>query len=40
MLDKAVTVARDKIGASIGVIDAPILQDVERRLAVFLGIAK
>ncbi|MBU6404520.1 MAG: type II toxin-antitoxin system PemK/MazF family toxin [Metallibacterium scheffleri] len=40
MLDKAVTVARDKIGASIGVIDAPILQDIERRLAVFLGIAK
>ena len=40
MLDKAVTVARDKIGATIGVIDAAILQDVERRLAVFLGIAK
>ena len=40
MLDKAVTVARDKISATIGVIDAAILQDVERRLAVFLGIAK
>ena len=34
------TVKRDKIGASFGRIDADALIEVERCLAVFLGIAK
>ena len=40
MLDKAVTVARKKLGAAIGALDAGTMQDIERHLAVFLGIAK
>ena len=40
MLDKAVTVAREKLGVAIGALDAGTMQDIERRLAVFLGIAK
>lgn len=40
MLDKAVTVRRDKIGAVFGRIDANTMVEVERCLAVFLGIAK
>jgi mRNA interferase MazF len=40
MLDKAITVRRDKIGPSIGRISADALVEVERCLAVFLGIAK
>ena len=40
MVDKAVTVKRDKIGPSFGRIDADTLIEVERCLAVFLGIAK
>ena len=40
MLDKAVTVKRDKIGAAFGRIDANAMVEVERCLAVFLGIAK
>lgn len=40
MLDKAVTVKRDKIGAAFGRIDANVMVEVDRCLAVFLGIAK
>jgi mRNA interferase MazF len=40
MIDKAVTVKRDKIGQAFGHIDANTLVEVERCLAVFLGIAK
>ena len=40
MLDKAVTVKRDKIGAAFGRIDANAMVEVERCLSVFLGIAK
>ena len=40
MVDKAVTVKREKIGQVIGQIDAASMVEIERRLAVFLGIAK
>lgn len=40
MVDKAMTVRRDKIGPVFGRIDADTLVEVERCLAVFLGIAK
>lgn len=40
MIDKAVTVKRDKLGHVIGRIDANVMVEVERCLAVFLGIAK
>ncbi|MFN3786758.1 MAG: type II toxin-antitoxin system PemK/MazF family toxin, partial [Thiothrix sp.] len=40
MVDKALTVKRDKVGPAFGRIDADALVEVERRLAVFLGIAK
>lgn len=40
MVDKAMTVKRDKVGASFGHIDADAMVEVERCLAVFLGIAK
>lgn len=40
MLDKAMTVMREKIGATFGHIDADTMIEVERCLAVFLGIAK
>lgn len=40
MVDKIVTVRRDKIGQVIGRIDATTLTTIERCLAVFLGIAK
>jgi mRNA interferase MazF len=40
MLDKTMTVKRDKIGPAFGHIDADTLVEIERRLAVFLGIAK
>ena len=40
MLDKAVTLKRDKLGEAFGRIDAEALVEVERCLAVFLGIAK
>jgi len=39
MVDKAVTVKRNKVGPVFGRIDAEVLIEVERRLAVFLGIA-
>ena len=40
MVDKAMTVSRSKVGASFGRIDADAMIEVERCLAVFLGIAK
>lgn len=40
MVDKAMTVVREKIGPAFGRIDADALVEVERCLAVFLGIAK
>jgi mRNA interferase MazF len=40
MIDKAMTIKRQKLGQPIGHIDAPTLVEIERRLAVFLGIAK
>jgi len=40
MVDKAMTVKRDKVGPAFGHIDADVLVEVERCLAVFLGIAK
>ena len=40
MLDKAMTVKRDKIGPAFGQIDADTMIEIERCLAVFLGIAK
>lgn len=40
MLDKAMTVKHDKIGQAFGHIDANQLVEIERCLAVFLGIAK
>lgn len=40
MVDKAITVRRDKVGLAFGRIDSDALHEVERCLAVFLGIAK
>lgn len=40
MVDKTMTVKRDKLGQSFGRIDTDTLVEVERCLAVFLGIAK
>lgn len=40
MVDKAMTVKRDKVGPAFGSIDADAMVEVERCLAVFLGIAK
>ncbi|PRB81532.1 growth inhibitor PemK [Pseudomonas sp. MYb185] len=40
MVDKAMTIKRDKIGPAFGHIDADALVEIERCLALFLGIAK
>lgn len=40
MVDKAMTIKRDKVGTAFGRLDANIMVEVERCLAVFLGIAK
>lgn len=40
MVDKAMTVKCDKVGPAFGRIEADALLEVERFLAVFLGIAK
>jgi len=40
MVDKAMTVKREKLGPAFGRIDADTLVEIERCLAVFLGIAK
>ncbi|HUO21551.1 MAG TPA: type II toxin-antitoxin system PemK/MazF family toxin [Caulobacteraceae bacterium] len=39
MVDKVMTVRRDKIGAQVGQVDAETLLAIDRGLAVFLGIA-
>jgi mRNA interferase MazF len=39
MVDKAMSVRRDRIGAVFGRLDADVLVEVSRSLAVFLGIA-
>lgn len=40
MVDKAMTVKRDKLGRAFGSVQAPTLVRIERCLAVFLGIAR
>ena len=40
MVDKAMTIKRDKVGTAFGRLDANTMVEVERCLAVFLGIAK
>lgn len=40
MVDRVMTVKRDKIGKTLGRIDAVAMIEVERCLAVFLGIVK
>ena len=40
MMDKAMTVKRDKVGQAFGRIEADAMIEVERCLAVFLGIVK
>ena len=40
MVDKAMTLTRDRVGPAFGRIDANAMVEVERCLAVFLGIAK
>lgn len=40
MVDKAVTVMQDKLGPAFGHVDTDAMVEVDRRLAVFLGIAK
>jgi mRNA interferase MazF len=40
MVDKTITVRRDKIGEVIGHLEADRMIEIERCLAVFLGIAK
>jgi mRNA interferase MazF len=40
MVDKTMTVKRDKLGPAFGRIDAEAMAVIERCLAVFLGIAK
>ena len=40
MIDKAITMKRDKIGPVLGRIDADVMVKIERSLAVFLGIVR
>lgn len=40
MVNKATTVKRDKIGPPFGHVDEDTMIEIERSLAVFLGIAK
>lgn len=40
MVDKAMTIKREKLGKVIGQLDATLMLEIERRLAVFVGIAK
>lgn len=40
MIDKAVTIARAKVGGQLGSLDADVMLEVSRRLAIFLGIAR
>jgi len=40
MTDKAMTIMRTKVGEAFGRLDPDAMVEIERRLAVFLGIAK
>jgi mRNA interferase MazF len=40
MVDKAMTIKKDKLGSSFGHIDSDAMLEIERCLAVFLGITK
>jgi mRNA interferase MazF len=40
MVDKSMTVRRDKLGQVVGNLESDVMVEVERRLAIFLGIAK
>lgn len=40
MIDKAMTIRREKLGKIIGRLDATQMLEIDRRLAVFVGIAK
>jgi mRNA interferase MazF len=40
MIDKAMTVSSERLGEPIGRLDPNLLMDVDRCLAVFLGIVK
>ncbi len=40
MIDKIIALRRDRVGAVFGCLEPDILIEIERRLAVFLGIAK
>jgi mRNA interferase MazF len=40
MVDKAITVKRSKLGQAFGRLDTNVMVEIERCLAVFLGIAK
>jgi mRNA interferase MazF len=40
MIDRAMTIKRAKLGKSFGHLDAEAMLEIERRLAVFLGIAR
>lgn len=39
MVDKAMTVAREKLGETFGTIEKELLTEIDRSLAVFIGIA-
>jgi len=40
MIDKIMTVKREPLGPAIGRLDSDIMIEIERRMAMFLGIAK
>ncbi|EKI9642951.1 type II toxin-antitoxin system PemK/MazF family toxin [Salmonella enterica] len=40
MIDKVITVKRDKTGLVFGRLDINVMTEIERRLALFLGIAR
>lgn len=40
MIDKIMTVKRERLGQAIGRLDPDIMIEIERRVAMFLGIAK
>ncbi|EFO9572945.1 type II toxin-antitoxin system PemK/MazF family toxin [Salmonella enterica] len=40
MIDKVITVKRDKTGQVFGRLDINVMTEIERRLALFLGIAR
>ena len=39
MIDKIITIKKDKIGEVIGTLEQKLIKEVERNLAVFIGIA-